>query len=106
MMVSLCSVVVASPANVGVPERCLALGVLRTVLVRGAIEPLLEDRGDGGVGGRADVVAAPARRFEPLRPIAFHQAQDAETGAETLLRMRLGFHDRFDERDRGWSDLG
>jgi len=39
--------------------------------------------------------------FDPRRAVAACEPQDAETGAEALLGMWLGFHDRFDEGDRG-----
>src|SRR5690348_8161594 len=103
MVTSLCSVVVAAPANVGVLDRH---AVRSGVVCRGAIEPVLEDRCDGAVTLRADGIAPPARGFQPLRPVSLRQAQDAQTRAEALLGMRLGFHDRLDERGRGRSDPG
>ena len=38
--------------------------------------------------------------------VALHQAQDAQTRAEALLGMRLGLHDRLEQRDRRRADLG
>ena len=70
-----CSVVVAGAANVAVMERSLAERVLPDDLV----EPALQDRRDGAVGGRTDVVAAPACRLDALRPVALDETDDAET---------------------------
>ena len=38
---------------------------------------------------RTDVVAAPARRLDPVSAVALDEAEDAEAGAEALLGMRL-----------------
>src|SRR5271156_2809789 len=81
-----CSVVVATPADVGVPDRGR---VRRTRFGEGAIETVLEDRLDRAVGGRADVVAALGRRLDALWSIAFHETEDAKARAEALLGMRL-----------------
>jgi hypothetical protein len=70
-----------------------------------AIEPVLQDRGDRAVGGGADVVAAPGGRFHPGRAVAAREPQDAEAGAEALLGMRLGPHDRLDEGNGRRADL-
>ena len=59
------SVVVATAADVGVPDRRAVRRLLSRV---GFVEPVLEDRGDRAVAGRADVVAAPAGGFEPVEP--------------------------------------
>src|SRR6266511_5917231 len=93
--------VVASPSDVGVPDRLAFRGLLRI----GLVEPMLEDRGDRAVARRTDVVATVAGGLEPLRAVALLQSQDAEAGAEALLGMRLGLHDRLDQRDRGRADL-
>ena len=62
----------------------------RGLLLRvGSIEPVLEDRSDGAVASRADVVAAPAGGFEPGNSIFLGEPQDAEAGAESLLGVRL-----------------
>src|SRR5947209_11639991 len=61
------SVVVTSPSDVGVPDRL----AFRAILLReGLIEPMLQDRDDGAVARRADIVAATSGRFEPLRAVA------------------------------------
>src|SRR5437016_1782802 len=65
---------------------------------------MLQDRLDRAVAGGADVIAAPAGGFEPCRAVAPGEAQNAETGAEALLGMGLGLHDRLDERDGGGTD--
>ena len=38
--------------------------------------------------------------------VALHEADDAEARAEALLGMRLGLHDRLEQRDRRRADLG
>jgi len=74
---------------------------VRDLLLRvGSIEPVLEDRGDGAVASRADVIAAPTGSLETVDPIFLGEPQDAEAGAESLLGMRLGRHDRFEQRER------
>src|SRR5258706_7802233 len=93
-----CSVVVATPADVGVPDRRC---VRRVRFGEGAIESVLQDRLDRAVGGRADIVAAPGRRLDALRPMALDEAEDAKARAEALLGMRLHLHDRLEQRGRG-----
>jgi hypothetical protein len=57
-------VVVARSTDVGVPDR----GCVRhSRCGEGAIEPVVQDRLDRAVGGRADLVAAPGRRLDALR---------------------------------------
>src|ERR1700685_2493870 len=97
-----CSVVVATPTDIGVRYRG---GVRRVRLAEGTIEPVLQDRLDRAVGGRADIVAAPGRSLDALRSIALHKAEDAKARAEALLGMRLCLHDRLEQRDRGGADL-
>ena len=67
---------------------------------------MLQDRGDRAVGGGADVVAAPAGRLDACRAVAAREPQDAEAGAEALLGMRLGLHDRLHKGDGRGADLG
>ena len=50
----------------------------------GAVEPVLEDRGDGAVISRADVIAAAAGGFEPVDSVFLGEPQDAEAGAESV----------------------
>src|SRR5882757_3854621 len=87
------SVVEASPSDIGVPDRLAFRGVLLSV---GLVEPMLQNRGDGAVARRTDIVAAVAGGFDPLRAIALLQSQDAETRAEALLGVWLGLHDGFE----------
>src|SRR5437763_11167850 len=65
-----CSVVVATPADVGVPDRG---HVRRTRFGKGAIESVLQDRLDRAIGGRADIVAALGRRLDALRSVALDE---------------------------------
>ena len=58
--------VVATPADVGVPDRG---GVRRARFAEGAIEPILQDRLDRAVSGRANIVAAFGCRLDALRSI-------------------------------------
>src|ERR1700685_3325314 len=81
-----CSVVVATPTDIGVPDR----GCVRRVRFgEGTIEPVLQDRLDRAVGGRADIVAAPGCRLDTLRSKTLHQAENSKARAEALLGMRL-----------------
>ena len=67
---------------------------------------MLQDRFDRAVGDCADVIAASAGRLDACRAVTAGEPQDAETGAEALLGMGLGLHDRVDKGDRGGADLG
>ena len=58
----------------------------------GAVEAVPQDRGDRAVG-RAPMQPAPAGGLQPPRRSP-RKAQDAEAGAEALLRVRLGAQDR------------
>ena len=79
----------------------------RRLLIRvGAIEPMLQDRFDRAVGGGADVIAAAAGGLDACRAVTAGEPQDAQTGAEALLGMRLGLHDGRHQRDGGGADLG
>ena len=77
------------------PDRLALRGAFLRV---GLVEPMPQDRGDRAVAGRADVVAAVAGGFEPLRAVALLQSQDAETGAEALFGVGLSFAIAFDQR--------
>jgi hypothetical protein len=46
---------------------------------------VIPNRGDGAVARRADVVAAVAGGFEPLRAVCLLQSQDSETGTDAAL---------------------
>ena len=50
-----------------------------------AIEVVLQDRVDGGVGARADLERPAAGGLEPLAAVGLGEPQDAEAGAEALL---------------------
>src|SRR6516162_5738000 len=94
--------VVATATDVGVLYR----RAVRDLLLRvGSVEAVLEDRGDGAVASRADVIAAPTGSFEPVDSIFLGEPQDAEAGAESLLGMRLRADDRFEQRERCRTDL-
>ncbi len=57
-----------------------------------AIEIVLEDGIDAGVGVRPDVDGAAACRLEALRSMLRRELHDADTGAEPLNGMeRLGY---------------
>src|ERR1051326_8518807 len=96
------SVVVAAATDVAVLD---GIGIGCGVGKEGLVEAGLEDRGDRAIARRADRDAAAACGFEALRPIGLLHPQDAETGSEALLGMRLGAHDRLAQRDRGRADL-
>src|SRR5258708_647606 len=80
------SVVVASPSDVGVPDRLAFRGAFPRV---GLVEPMPQDRSDGAVAGRADVVAAMAGGFEPLPAVALLQSHDPDTAPQPLLGLGL-----------------
>src|SRR5713101_7306841 len=71
--VSVVSVVVATTTDVGVPDR---RAVRRFRVGVGSVEPGLEDGCDRPIGGRADVVAALARRLDTGGAIGLHQTHD------------------------------
>src|SRR5277367_2700035 len=96
------SVVVAAATDVAVLD---GIGVERGLGQEGLVEAGLEDRRDRSIARRANADPTAACRFEPLYPIGLLQPKDAETGSEALLGMRLCPHDRFAQRDRGWTDL-
>ena len=79
---------IASAADVGVQQRRAVRGLRRRRLV----EPVFEDRGDGGVGQRADLHRAQADRFGPGSIKAAEQAQHTKAGAKALFRMRPAGH--------------
>ena len=63
-----------------------------------SVDIVFEDRGDRAVGQAVDLEGAAAGGFETVGSIAFAQAQNAETGAKTLLGMRLSLEDGFSSR--------
>src|SRR5580700_6528724 len=70
-----------------------------------AIEVVLQDGVDRGVGARADVQCPFAGGFEPLVAMALGQPQNADASAEPLLGMRLLTQDDLDKCRRVASDL-
>src|SRR5438132_14177785 len=97
------SVVVATTADVGVPDW---RGVRRFGVGVGLVETVLQDRLDRAVGGRANVIAAPARRLDAPSAMGPNEADDAQARSEALLGMGLGLHDRLDQRHRRRADFG
>src|ERR1700687_2378597 len=90
--------VVAGSADVGVEDR----DDVGRRSVRGlAIELVVEDRAHRAVGQRTDLDGARGRRFEAIGAERPHQAHDAETGAEALLRMRSALQDQLAQGRRG-----
>src|SRR6266446_1101996 len=96
------SVVVAAAPDVAVLD---GIGVGGGVGKESLVEAGLEDRGDRPIARCADADPTAACGFETLRPIGLFQPQDAETGSEALLGMRLCPHDRLAQRDRGRTDF-
>src|SRR3954469_18634541 len=87
--------VVAGAANVRVIGQQLALPCRPR---RGAaIEAVLEDRLDRAVRAGADVEAALAGRFQAVGPVMARQAQNADRGAVSLLRMWPALQDQRNE---------
>src|SRR2546421_537105 len=62
------------------------------------------DRDDGAVGACADIDPTLARSLDTLSAIAAHQAENAETGAEALLGVRLGSEDQRHQLRGGGTD--
>src|SRR5215475_13878381 len=89
----LSSVEVGGAADVVVRYRRPVRGLGRPL----AIEIVLQDRVDGAVGARTDLKRPAAGGFKPLATIGLGQAQDADTGAEALLRVRALPQDNLDQ---------
>src|SRR3984885_14356396 len=96
------SVVVAAATDVAVLDW---LGVGGRVGQEGLVEAGLEDRRDRPIARCANADPTAACGFEALRPEGLLHPQNAETGSEALLGMRLCPHDRLAQCDRGWTDL-
>src|SRR2546430_8064336 len=96
------SVVVAAATDVAVLD---GIGVGGGIGKESLVEAGLEDRGDRPIARCADADPTAACGLEPPRPIGLLHPQDTETGSEALFRMRLCPHNRFAQRDRGWTDL-
>src|SRR5215475_1283827 len=72
----------------------------------GTIKVVAQDRGDGAVGARADIDPALTCSLDTIGAVAAHQPEDAETGAEALLGVRLGSEDQLYEVSGGGTDPG
>src|SRR4051794_11470764 len=68
------------------------------------IKVVAQDRDDGAVGACADIDPTLARSLDTLSAIAAHQAENAETGAEALLGVRLGSEDQRHQLRGGGTD--
>src|SRR5579883_189454 len=96
-------IVVARAADVGMQDR----RVIRGALGSGApIEVVGEDRLDRAIAARADVDCARSRGVEPLASIGGGEPQDAEAGAEALLRVRALVEDEVAQRAGRRADRG
>jgi hypothetical protein len=62
-----------------------------------AIEVVLEDGGDGGIGAGADLERPLASGLEALAAMAFGEPEDADAGAKALLGMAAFAHDDINE---------
>src|SRR5215469_17124797 len=92
--------VVAWPADVGVEQRDIVDGRSR----RRSVELVIEDRAHRAVGQGADLDGSGRRGFEASGAERPNQADDAETGAEALFRMRPALQDQFAKGSGGWAD--
>jgi hypothetical protein len=86
------SVEVAGATDVRVHDRRPVRGGGRP----SAIEVGLQDGGNRGVGARANLERAATGGFQSLIPEAVGVPEDADRGAEALLRMRLLAQDDLD----------
>ena len=86
------SVVVVTPADIVVMYRSVVGRLAREGALRvSSVETVFEDRRDRAVGGRTDVVAAPAGRFDARSTVALHQADDAEHERKPCSGCGLAF---------------
>jgi hypothetical protein len=91
--------VVARPADVGVEQRDVVDGRSR----RRSVELVIEDRAHRAVGQGADLDGSGRRGFEASSAERPNQADDAETGAEALFRMRPALQDQIAKGSGGWT---
>src|SRR5260370_31840050 len=96
------SVVIVLAADVAVLD---GIGFGSPLGNEGLVETVLQDRSDGPVARRTDADPTTACGFEASRTVGAYEREDAETGSEALLGVRLGAHDRLVQRDRGRADL-
>jgi hypothetical protein len=59
--------------------------------------PVLQDGGHGAVGAGTERQRSRAGGVQPLGAVALLQTEDADAGAESLLRMRAGAQDELDQ---------
>ena len=95
------SVVVARSANIGVEERPTIGGRRLQGL---AIELVVEDRAHRAVSQRPDLDRPRGSGFEAIGTEGPHQSDDAEAGAEALLRVRPALQDELAQRGGGRAD--
>ena len=62
-----------------------------------ALEFVLEDGGDGRIGGGVDLQGSFAGGLQPFRSVGLGEAKDADTGAEALFGVRPVAHDDIDQ---------
>src|SRR5215467_5074247 len=92
--------VVARPADVGVEQRDVVDGWWR----RRSVELVIEDRAHRAIGQGADLDGSGRGGFEASGAERPKQADDAETGAEALFRMRPTLQDQIAKGSGGWAD--
>ena len=76
---------VVRAADVGVIDRRSVHGLSRCA----ALEIVLEDGSERGIGRGADLQGPFAGRFQPFAAMGLGEAEDADTGAEALFGMGL-----------------
>ena len=87
------SVKVLRAADIGVIDRRPVRGLSRCA----ALEFVLEDGGDGRIGGGVDLQGSFAGGLQPFRSVGLGEAKDADTGAEALFGVRPVAHDDIDQ---------
>ena len=92
--------VVARPADVGVEQRDIIDGRSR----RRSVELVIEDRAHRAIGQGADLDGSGRCGFEASDAERPHQADDTETGAEALFRMRPALKDQIAKGSGGRAD--
>ena len=92
---------VVRAADVGVIDRRSVRGLSRCA----ALEIVLEDGSERGIGRGADLQGSFAGRFQPFAALGLGEAEDADTGAEALFGMGFGAQDDVDQ-DPGMGPVG
>ena len=72
---------------------------------RQALQPLAQDRFEAFVAACAQCQRTLARGFQPRFAVLFTQAQDAQAGAEAVLRVDSAFEDVGDDASGVWPGL-